>query len=83
MVEHVPNHYPIEEAKFISPFVSPKLACETEHIPSSSLKPKSCPSSHPNVVLPFLAILALSLDELARRNTLVPCGKAITLNTSE
>jgi hypothetical protein len=83
MVEHVPNHYLFEEENFISLFVSPKLAYETEHIPSSSLEPKSCPSGHPNVVLPFLAILALSLDELARRNTLVPCGNTITLNTSE
>jgi hypothetical protein len=83
MLEHVPNHYPFEEAKFISPFISPKLACEIEHIPSSSLEPKSCPSGHPNVVLPFLAILVLSLDELARRNTLVPYGNTITLNTFE
>jgi hypothetical protein len=46
-----PNHNPFEEVKFVSPFISPKLACETECIPSPSLEPKSCPSGHPNVVL--------------------------------
>jgi hypothetical protein len=51
MAEHLPNHYPFEEAKFIFPFISPKLACETEHTPSPSLEPKSCPSGHLNVVL--------------------------------
>jgi hypothetical protein len=40
-----------EEVKFISPFVSPKLVCETESIPSPLLEPKSCPSGHPNIVL--------------------------------
>jgi hypothetical protein len=49
-VKQQPNNNTFEEAKFISPFVS-KLAYETEHIPSPSLEPKSCPSSHPNVVL--------------------------------
>jgi hypothetical protein len=51
MLEHLPNQDLFEEAKFISLFVSPKLACETEHIPSPSLEPMSCPSGHPNFVL--------------------------------
>ena len=51
MAEHLPNHYPFEEVKFISPFVLPKLACEIERTPSPSLEPKSCPSGHPNIVL--------------------------------
>jgi hypothetical protein len=46
-----PNHNPFEEVKFISLFVSPKLAYETERSSSPSLKPKPCPSSKPNVVL--------------------------------
>jgi hypothetical protein len=51
MTKHFPNRNPFEEAKFISPFVSPKLACETECIPSPSLELKSYPSSKLNVVL--------------------------------
>jgi hypothetical protein len=46
-----PNHNTFKEVKFVCPFVSPKLACEAEHIPSPSLEPKSCPFGHPNVVL--------------------------------
>jgi hypothetical protein len=45
-----PNHNMFEEAKFISPFVSPKLACETECISSPSLELKSCPSSQLNTI---------------------------------
>jgi hypothetical protein len=41
-----PNHNTFEEVKFISPFVSPKLACEIERIPSPSLEHKPCPSSN-------------------------------------
>jgi hypothetical protein len=50
MPEHLPNRNPFEEVKFISPFISPKLACETECLPSPSLEPKSCPSGQLNVV---------------------------------
>jgi hypothetical protein len=50
-VEQQPNHNPFEEVKFISLFVSPKLAYETERSSSPSLEPKPCPSSKPNVVL--------------------------------
>jgi hypothetical protein len=46
-----PNYNMFEEVKFVSLFISPKLACETEHISSPSLEPKSCPPSYPNVVL--------------------------------
>ena len=45
------THNLFEEVKFISNFISPKLAYETERASSPSLKPKPCPSSHPNVVL--------------------------------
>ena len=51
MAEHHPNNNPFEVVKFISPFVSPKLAYETKCPSSPSLKPKPCPSGHPNVVL--------------------------------
>ena len=37
--------------------------------------------THRNPSLPLSAILVLSLDELARRNTSVPRGKYGTLNT--
>ncbi len=51
--EHLPNQNPFEEAKFISPFVSPELLshpCETKCL-SPSLEPKPCPSGHQKVVL--------------------------------
>ena len=51
MMEHPPNHDPFKEVKFISPFVSSKLAYENEQPSPPSLKPKQCPSGHPNVVL--------------------------------
>jgi hypothetical protein len=51
MAKHNPNHNPIEEPKFISPFVSPRLPSETEHPSSSSLKPKPCPSSQHDITL--------------------------------
>jgi hypothetical protein len=50
-VKQQPNNNMFKEAKFISPFISPKLAYETECGPSPSLEPKSCPSGHPNIVL--------------------------------
>jgi hypothetical protein len=43
-VEQQPNHNPFEEAKFISPFVSPRLSSETEC--PSPLEQKPCPSSN-------------------------------------
>jgi hypothetical protein len=46
MAKHYPNHNPFEEAKFVSPFVSPKLAYENEHSSLPSLEPKPCPSSY-------------------------------------
>jgi hypothetical protein len=41
MAKQYLTHDPFEEVKFVSPFISPKLACEIEHIPSPSLEPKS------------------------------------------
>jgi hypothetical protein len=37
--------------KFISPFISQKLAYKTKWSSSLSLEPKRCPSGHENVVL--------------------------------
>jgi hypothetical protein len=51
MVEHLPNHDLFEEAKFISPFISPRLSSEIEHPSSPSLEPKPCLSGHPNIIL--------------------------------
>jgi hypothetical protein len=51
MVEHIPNEYPFEEVKFISPFISHRFPCETECPPSPLLKLKQCPSGRQNVVL--------------------------------
>ena len=51
MANHNPNHNLFEEAKFISPFISPRLSSETERPSPTSLEPKPCPSSHQNVVL--------------------------------
>jgi hypothetical protein len=39
-----PNHNMFVEVKLVSPFISPKLACETERIPSPLLEHKPCPS---------------------------------------
>jgi hypothetical protein len=41
MAEHHPNNDPLEEVKFVTPFVSP----------SPLLKIKQCPSGHPNIIL--------------------------------
>jgi hypothetical protein len=51
MVEHHPNNELFEEVKFISPFVLLEFSCEMEHSSPPSLKPKSCLSSHPSIVL--------------------------------
>ena len=51
MAKQCPNHDPFEEVKFISLFISPKHAYETECPSPPSLEPKPCPSSHPNIVL--------------------------------
>jgi hypothetical protein len=51
MVEHHPNHDPLEETKFISPFVSPRFSSETECPLLPSLEPEPCPSGYPNIVL--------------------------------
>ena len=51
MAEHHPKNDSFEEVKFISPFVSLNLSCETECPSPPSLEHKTCPSGHPNVVL--------------------------------
>ena len=56
MVKHHPNLDPLEEVKFISPLVSPRLYSETECPSPTSLEPKKCPSSHSNVVLHDLSL---------------------------
>jgi hypothetical protein len=66
-----PKHNTFEEVKFISPFVSPKLACETECIPSPLLKPKSCRPSYPSIILENKNFRALDMP------------KAPTLETQE
>ena len=48
MAKHNPNYDPFKEVKFISLFISPNLAYETERTPSQSLETKPCPSSNPN-----------------------------------
>jgi len=42
---------PFQQVKFISPFVSPKLACETERASSLSLEPEPCSSGYLNIIL--------------------------------
>ena len=51
MVEYLPNQDPFEELKFISPFISHRFPCKTEHPSSPSLELKQCPSGQPTVVL--------------------------------
>jgi len=51
MAEHLPNHDPFKEVKFISPFVSHRFPCETGCPLSPLLRPKPCPSGHQNVIL--------------------------------
>jgi hypothetical protein len=46
-----PNHNPLEVAKFISPFFSPRLPSETKHPLPTSLECKPCLSGHKPVVL--------------------------------
>ena len=77
---HHPNHDSFEEVKFVSSFISHKLSCETERIPSPSLEPKSCPSGHPNVVLDSDRDSTLILHE---RFCSMDMPKAPTLETKE
>jgi hypothetical protein len=51
MAKHIPNHDPFEEAKFISPFISPRPPSETEHPLSTSLDLEPCPSGYPDIIL--------------------------------
>ena len=45
------THNPFEEVKFVSPFISPKLSCETKCPLSPSIELKPCPCGHQNVGL--------------------------------
>jgi hypothetical protein len=58
MAEHHPNNDPFEEVKFVTLFISP----------SPSLKPKPCPSGHPNFVLHDDQNSTLSLHNKSLRN---------------
>jgi hypothetical protein len=58
-----PNHNTFEEVKFISPFVSPKLACETERITSPLLEPKSCPPGYPSIILENKNLRAMDMPK--------------------
>ena len=51
--------------KFISPFISQELSCETEHSLSSSLKPEPCPSGPQNVVLDSGRVSTLILHDMS------------------
>ena len=77
-----PNHNPFEKVKFISPFISPKLAYETEQSSSRSLEPKLCPSGHQNVLLDsgrdsmmFLHVISLENENFYAMDMLLstPC----------
>ena len=51
MAKHNPSRDPFEEAKFISPFVSPRLSSETQYPSAPSLERKPCPSGHKTIAL--------------------------------
>ena len=51
MAEHLPNHDPFEEAKFIFPFVSPRLSSLTERPSSPSPELEPCPSGQHDITL--------------------------------
>ena len=70
MAKHHPNHDPFEEVKFISLFVSPKLAYEIEHTPSPSLEPRPCPSGNPNKNSCAMDSLEVQTLETKRRNSI-------------
>jgi hypothetical protein len=71
MVEHHPNNDLCEEVEFITPLISP----------SSSLEPKSCPSSHPNFVLDYGQNSMLILHDKSLRNRKT-CAIDMLLSTS-
>jgi len=70
MAKHNPNHDLFEEVKFISPFVSPKLAYEIECTPSPSLEPKPCPFGNPNKNYCSIDSLEAPTLESRRRNSI-------------
>ena len=51
MAKQCPNHDLFEDVKFVSPFISHELSCETKHPPSPSLVPRPCPSGQQNTIL--------------------------------
>jgi len=74
------THDPFEEVKFVSPFISPKLAYEIERIPSPSLKPKPCPFGHLDVVLDNGRDSMLILHDMFLKNDNF-CGMDMLLST--
>jgi hypothetical protein len=86
MAKHYPNQDQFKEVKFISPFISPKLAYETERSSSPSLEPKPCRSSHLDVVLNNGRDLSLILHDISLENKnfcAMDISKAPTLETKE
>ena len=73
MAVHHPNKDPFEEVKFISSFISHELSCETERSSLPSLKPKKCPSGHPNVVLDDGRDSTLILHDLSLKKKKLLC----------
>jgi hypothetical protein len=72
--------------KFISPFISPKLAFETKRSSSPSLQPKPCPSGHLDVVLDNGRDSTLILHDISLENKnfcAMDISKAPTLETKE
>jgi len=63
MAKHNPNHDPFKEAKFIFPFVSPRISSETEHMVPPSLEPEPCPSSYQNIVLENKNLCAMDIPK--------------------
>ena len=77
-MEHLTNHDPFEEVKFISPFISHRLSCEIEHPSTPSLELEPCPSGHQNIVLDsgrdstlILHDISLETENLCAMDTLI------------
>jgi hypothetical protein len=61
MAKQHPNHDLFEDVKFISLFVSPKLAYGTKRASSPSLEP--CPSGYPSTILEKENFCAMDISE--------------------
>jgi hypothetical protein len=81
MAEHLPNHDPFEEVKFISPFVSHRFPCETGHPLSPSLEPGPCRSGYQDIVLDSSQdSMLILLDVSFKKGNF--CAMDIKLNTT-